>query len=130
MKPDNVQEMPPGASPVVLVPCKDRLLVPVVEQQGRVGISDSKLMGVLAVLGHDPITDRPQVCGRRCWWWFDDPTMEIHKTAVDYFARYGGNVSSLSFIRTCFDNGKKFAEAAKLHMERAMFAHPATLRRL
>lgn len=126
--PDNIPHTPHGSYPIITIPSESGDRIVAVEKQGRIGISDSKIMGVLSVLGHDPISDTPLFCGKRAWWFFEDDAY-IRKLVSAYYGKFTGEVAHLSFVRKCIERAKGFVVAAQ-QPRSDLNLNPLTIRRL
>ena len=123
--------IPPRSTSVVAVKHNGSCSSPVVEKCGKIGVSDSNLMGVLAAMGHDPITDNPIIMGDRAWWWFDDDgDGALRKKCVAYYGSFTGDISHLSFCRKALEMAKGFISQAKEGVSRSRGYEAGNIRRL
>ncbi len=124
--------LPEGATGFAAIKMNGSVSTPAVFRGEQIGVSDNKLMGTLSTLGKDPISDRPEICRGRCFWWFDDDAdRTIYKMVCAYYAeRWNGETGHLSFVRHCIERSRGFANAAKEAVGRSGDRQPLTLRRL
>ena len=95
-----------------------------------IGLSDSRLMGLLAILGHDPISDKPRLCGRRCWWWFDNFEGKVREICLEYFSDWNGKKDHFAIIRMSHEMSKGFCQMGYEKTNTDFSRNPSTLRRL
>lgn len=115
--------------PHVAITYKGRPMVVKLEGS-RFGISDSVLMGTLAVMGYDPISDTPRTLNNeRLYWVFDND--DAYKIAVAFYGNWNGNTSHVAFVRLCLETRNKFKDYAISRKQHLHEVVPSlTLRRL